>query len=221
VDAEACWRVIAAERLSLAELLDGLSGAQWETPSLCAGWRVRDVASHLVLGADPPGWPARLGWGLRKAGRFHTLNHDAAVCYAGGPPERLAARLREHASSRQVAVPIVVDRLVILLDVLVHCQDIAIPLGIRREMPPVAAGAAATKAWTMGWPFWARRRLRGVRLRATDIDWTSGDGPLAEGPIAIILLALTGRPAALDSLTGPGADVLRASRNSRSRLHPD
>jgi uncharacterized protein (TIGR03083 family) len=93
-------------------------------------------------------------------------------------------------------------------DVLVHGQDIARPLGIRREMPLDAAVVAATRYWTMGFPFHARRRLAGLRITATDADWTVGDGPTVAGPIGSLLLLLTGRTAALDELEGEGLPVL-------------
>jgi uncharacterized protein (TIGR03083 family) len=208
VDAEECWQVVAAERRSLATLLDDLPAEAWETPSLCAGWRVRDVAAHLTLGASPLSWPARLAWGVRTAGRFHRLNHDVAVAYAARPTALIAADLREHASSRRLPVPLVTNHLTTLVDVLVHGQDIAIPLALHRDMPAAAARAAAGKVWTMGWPYWARRRLRGVSLRATDIDCAFGSGPRIEGPIAAILLLLAGRPAAVRSLAGPGLEIV-------------
>ena len=50
----------------------------------------------------------------------------------------------------------------ILFDILVHGQDIAIPLGLHRDMPVDAARAGASRVWTMGWPFWAHRKLRGI-----------------------------------------------------------
>jgi hypothetical protein len=57
----------------------------------------------------------------------------------------------------------------------------------------------------MGWPFWARHRLRGVRLFATDTDWSAGAGPELHGPIGMLLLLLTGRTStALPHLSGPG-----------------
>ena len=98
-----------------------------------------------------------------------------------------------------------------LVDVLVHGQDIAIPLGRTRPVPAAAAAVAATRVWTKNWPFYARRRLRGLRLAATDVDWTVGQGRLVEGPIAALLLLLTGRTAALDRLSGDDAvrDVVR------------
>ena len=45
------WRIVDRHRAMVADLLEGLSAEQWETPSLCAGWRVRDVGAHLSLAA--------------------------------------------------------------------------------------------------------------------------------------------------------------------------
>ena len=49
MDAETSWQVIAEQRRDLADLLEGLTAEQWQAPSLCAGWRVRDVAAHVAL----------------------------------------------------------------------------------------------------------------------------------------------------------------------------
>ena len=40
---------MTTEFLALAELLDTFPDAQWDTPSLCAGWRVREVVAHLTM----------------------------------------------------------------------------------------------------------------------------------------------------------------------------
>ena len=95
-----------------------------------------------------------------------------------------------------------------LIDVLVHGQDIAIPLRLDRRMPAPAAMAAADRVWPDLYPFRARRRLGGIRFAATDCCWSAGEGLAAEGPIAAILLALTGRPAAVSQLSGPGVREL-------------
>jgi uncharacterized protein (TIGR03083 family) len=196
MEREDSWHAIAALRLGLADLLDGLAPAEWEAPSLCAGWRVRDVAAHVAMTPQVPGLGAMLADAVRARGRFHRLNHDVAVRHAGQrAPERLVAELREHASSRRL--PAVTNYRNIVLDVLVHGQDIAIPLGRPLPVPPDVAVAAANRAWTMGWPFWARRRLRGRRLVATDTDWSVGSGPVGgpevSGPIVALVLLLTGR----------------------------
>ena len=51
---EESWQVVVEQRLALAELLAGLSETDWEQPSLCAGWRVREVAAHVTLIPIPP-----------------------------------------------------------------------------------------------------------------------------------------------------------------------
>ena len=202
MDEETSWRVIAEQRLALADLLDGLTADEWDRPSLCTDWRVRDVAAHVAMAPQPPGLAAMLGAAARARGSFNRLNHDLAVRHAARPPGEIVAQLRQHAASRRL--PAVTNYRNIVPDVLVHSQDIAVPLGRDLPMPIAAARAAAERAWEMGWPFWAQRRLRGVRLTATDTDWSVGAGKEVTGPIAALLLLLTGRTAtARPHLTGP------------------
>jgi uncharacterized protein (TIGR03083 family) len=144
--------------------------------------------------------------GVRSGGRFHKLNHDLSVRHAERPGADLVAELRDHAASRRL--PKVTHVRNILFDILVHGQDIAIPLGIPREMPKDAARAGIDRVWTMGWPFGAKRALKQFRYTATDIDWAAGDGPDVTGPVDALLLLLTGRPAALSRLSGSGVEAL-------------
>ena len=208
MDVEHSWRVIEHQRRSLADLLEDLTEEQWEAPSLCVGWRVRDVAAHVAMAPQPPSIAGMLVEGARARGRFHTLNHDTAVRHAARPTDRIVSELRELAASRRL--PVVTNYRNILFDVLVHGQDIAVPLGLPRDMPVDAARAGAERVWTMGWPFWARRRLNRLRLQATDVQWSVGEGPEVRGAIAALLLLLTGRPAALPRLTGDGVPNLTA-----------
>jgi uncharacterized protein (TIGR03083 family) len=205
------WQALDDQRLSLANLLDDLSAEEWETPSLCAGWRVRDVAAHLTL-AHMGMLPA-IGWLLRARGNFDRMIRDSAVKQARLPVERYAVLLGGMATSRRKAPG--VTHLEPLIDILVHGQDIAIPLARPRSMPAEAAATAATRVWTMGWPFHAERTLSGLELVATDHPWTAGQGPRVEGPMASILLLLTGRRAALPQLSGPGATELEARPSPR------
>jgi hypothetical protein len=85
-----------------------------------------------------------------------------------------------------------------------------VPLGIDHPLDPDVAAVAAERVWTMGWPFHAKRRLRGLRLVATDSSWSAGDGVEVHGPTQSLLLTITGRPAGTTHLFGPGApDVVR------------
>jgi uncharacterized protein (TIGR03083 family) len=133
---------------------------------------------------------------------------DSAVRHARLPTGEIAAQVRESATSRRRAPA--TRPLDPLFDALVHGQDIAVPLGVERAMPPGAARACATHVWERGFPFYPQRRLRGLRLVATDVDWAAGDGDVVEGPIQALLLLLSGRPAALPGVAGAGAAELAA-----------
>jgi uncharacterized protein (TIGR03083 family) len=207
MDPDEVWRTIDGERVSLADLLDRLGDQEWEVPSLCAGWRVRDVAAHLTL-AQTGLFPAAVA-AVRARGNFDRMIHDSAVRQARRLPLReYAPRLRAMAGSRRKAPG--VSHLEPLIDVLVHGQDIAIPLGRPRPMPVRAAVAAADRVWPSLYPWRAGRKLSGFRLAATDCSWSAGDGLLVEGPMSAILLLLTGRRAGLAELSGPGVAGLAA-----------
>jgi uncharacterized protein (TIGR03083 family) len=134
------WGAIDAERPSLADLLDSLGEQEREVPSLCAGWRVRDVAAHLTLAQMRP--PPAVVAAVRVRGNFNRMVHDSAVRQARRLPVlQYAPRLRAMAGSRRKAPG--VSHLEPLIDVLVHGQDIAIPLGRSRPMPVGAAVAVA------------------------------------------------------------------------------
>ena len=208
------WQTIDEERLSLADLFGSLSADEWETASLCTGWRVRDVAAHLTL-AHMGMLPAVLAM-LRAGGNLDRMIRDTAVRQARLPAGQYAVLLRGMIGSRRTAPGI--TELEPLIDVLVHGQDIAIPLGRTRPMPPAAAATAATRVWSMGRPFHAGRRLSGFMLAATDHPWSAGRGRQVEGPIAAILLLLTGRRAALPQLSGPGAGQLQARMSQQPSL---
>ncbi|MGY1620663.1 maleylpyruvate isomerase family mycothiol-dependent enzyme [Geodermatophilus sp. SYSU D00965] len=212
MDLDDVWRTIDAERSSLADLFEELSPAEWEAASLCDAWRVRDVAAHLTLAHMGP--REALVGAIRARGSFDRMIRDTALRAAHLPVEEYPRRLRAMVGSRRRA-PLVTP-LEPLTDVLVHGQDVAVPLGRERPVPPAAAAAAATRVWETGFPFRARRRLGGVRLTATDVGWSVGQGPVVEGPIAALLLLLTGREeAALRRLGGDGAQHL-AERRHRS-----
>ncbi|SEH70515.1 TIGR03083 family protein [Mycolicibacterium rutilum] len=192
MDSDTVWRHIDEQRVHLADLLDALEPEQWSTPSLCEGWTVREVAAHITHSQLPK---STMVLALVRSGfRFNAMIHRAALQDKRSPRELIAA-LRAMPGSRKR--PPGTSELDPLLDVLVHTQDIAVPLGIDRPMPVDAAVAAAGRVWNSGFPFNAQRRLRGVQLAATDADFRVGQGRLVEAPIREILMALTDRPTAI------------------------
>jgi uncharacterized protein (TIGR03083 family) len=207
------WHLIRDERLSLARMLDRSPDVQWTTPSLCAEWSVHDVLAHLVM--TPVGEPDP--WTMAKAlvrarGHLWRAGRDVAVAYARRSPQELLASLRETADAR--TKPVFVVSVNILLDLVVHGQDIAVPLGLHRPVPDDAAVLTLQRIWAMGWPFHARRRLAGVHLQCqvdkrTELVWQVGSGPQIRGCAADLALLMTGRTgAALPRLAGPGVEMI-------------
>jgi len=208
-DSDAIWRVIAEQRAVLADLLDELSDDQWRQPSLCDGWTVRDVAAHLTLQqlglrdliATMANWRGSMDRTIQDAARRRAAELSTA---------RIVAEIRATAGLRRHTLG--VTYLETLTDILIHSQDIAIPLGLRHEMPPDAAAVAADRVLSMRWPpqLPAARKVAGFRLTATDLSWSTGAGPEVRGPMSALLLICAGRRAALPRLSGEGAGDLAA-----------
>jgi uncharacterized protein (TIGR03083 family) len=90
---------------------------------------------------------------------------------------------------------------------MIHHQDIRRPLGAPRDIPAERLRAVLEFARSAP-PIAAKKRIRGLRLVATDVDWSTGAGPVVEGPGEPLLMAVAGRRGAVDELTGPGQPVL-------------
>jgi len=135
-----CWALVAGQRRDLADAVADLPGAAWDTPSLCAGWRVRDVVAHVVGSAEGAFTVRRALPGL-LAHRFNVAAwlYDDGRRRGAASPAELAARLRESAGN--TFQPPGRKPADVLADVIIHCQDAFVPLGIDRH-----AGAAAVLA---------------------------------------------------------------------------
>ena len=94
-------------------------------------------------------------------------------------------------------------------ETLVHAEDIRRPLGITHAYPLDALSRVAGFYRGSNLLIGGKTRVAGLTLHATDTDWTAGSGPEAKGPILALVLATTGRAAALDDLTGEGVATLR------------
>ena len=198
---------VARLREETADLLRDLTPEQWDTPSLCKGWTVRDVAAHMSVMARSS--PQKMLAGLARArGNPNRMVADEAREHAAAhEPGELVAELRLAANN--FSRPLGTTRVDPLVDVIVHTLDITVPLGIAWTPPTDAAIASANRLTRTALLFGAAKRLKGLRLEATDADWSHGDGRVVRGPIETLLLLLAGRTVALTDLEGEGVELLR------------
>lgn len=199
---------IADERRELAGLLAGLTADQLATPSLCAGWTVHEVAAHLVM-------PMEVSTGrflltiLACAGSFDRANDRLTRQQARRPPAEIVGLLHDRAASR--FTPPGSGAEAPLTDLLVHGADLRWPLDLSRDVPGHRVRTALDFVTSRsGRGLVPRGALRGLRLEADDLDWSSGSGPTVRGDAEALLLAATGRTAALERLNGDGLPTLRA-----------
>jgi uncharacterized protein (TIGR03083 family) len=188
VNTDEIWRRVDEQRIGLAGLLEGLTAEQWTAPSLCDGWQVRDVAAHLTHSHMHP--VRAIVEAARSGFRF-----DSMIQRLGREDPRsqaeIAIALRGMAGSRKRVPGTSVQQP--LIELLVHGQDITVPLGIDWPMPLDAAHEVAQKLSGMTFPLNGQRRLAGVRLVATDAEFAAGEGREVQVLIGDIVMVLAGR----------------------------
>ncbi len=142
------------QRSRLVDVLSGLSDAQWVAPSRCEGWRVQDVAAHIIsvdrfwhasissgvagtptrylVGFDPKATPAALVDAVRQKTPTETLEElrasSTAVCdlVEGLSPDEWSVLAESPLG--HVSVAAVAHHA--LWDAWVHERDIVLPLGL-------------------------------------------------------------------------------------------
>jgi uncharacterized protein (TIGR03083 family) len=191
-----------AERGDLAAFLATLTPEDWEAPSLCTKWTVKDVVAHVISYEEL----GRLGLLRRFAkGWVVRANQVGVDEFSALSPEQLLEFLRNHLQPRGLTAGF--GGMIALVDGTIHHQDIRRSLGRPRAIP--TDRLKRVLGLVPGNPrLGAGRRIRGLRLRATDIDWAHGRGPEVIGPGEALLMAMAGRPAALADLGGAGRDTL-------------
>jgi uncharacterized protein (TIGR03083 family) len=200
------WGVVHPERSALADELAALSEEQWSSPSLCPGWTVRDVVAHMAATASiTPAtfFPKLIGSGFS----FERLQAKGIAQQKGADGADTLGHFRAIVTSTK-RPPGPKDT--ILGETIIHCEDVRRPLGLAHSYPPEAVVEVADFYKGSNLILGTKRRIDGLSLRATDSSWSHGNGPEVSGPMLPLLLAMTGRKAALDSLSGDGLATLRA-----------
>jgi uncharacterized protein (TIGR03083 family) len=212
MDDATTWKMIHKERAAIADTLTTLSAAQWAQPSLCGDWSVRETAAHIVLGAEQT-TPHFLSRMAANGFRFNTMMDRDARRTGAQAPDELIARLRARlTTTNKPPAP----AMTMLGEVVVHSDDIRRPLGLPNDSTPDVLIACLEMYKNASFPVGTKKRIDGLRLVATDVDWSHGTGPEVTGPAMPMVMAMTGRAAGLDELGGEGLATLRHRMASNS-----
>ena len=201
------WDAVRDEMLNLAERLAGLNDDQWNSPSLCDLWRIRDVLAHVTAGAEGAFGVGAIFAGVLRYG-FNYNRWVAADGRARGQqdPRVTLKALRDAAANRKVLRG--AKSVTALAHVLIHGQDMCRPLGIKRDLPEAHLVPVADFVRDDTHRFGTKKRIAGLKLTATDMDWSHGLGPEVTGPAEALVMMMAGRLIALDDLSGEGKATL-------------
>jgi uncharacterized protein (TIGR03083 family) len=198
--------MVHTERQSLSDFLDTLTPEQWTERSLCTKWNVQDLVGHLTAAGNITA-PHFFGGFIKSGFSFDKFVEGDLRLFNGGSPADVKARYDKIImSDRKPPGP----SYVALGEVMVHGEDIRRPLGARGDHPSEHLVTLADMYKNTGAPLRGKKRIEGLTLTATDVDWNTGTGPEVRGPCMSLILAMVGRAGALDDCTGDGVDVLRA-----------
>lgn len=218
------------QRRRLAALAAGLDGDQWDAPSRCDAWSVRDVLSHLVTTNEFWAFAvagARAGEPTRVLATFDPVATPAALVDAARaqPPDEVLDRFVATTEALAAAldgldaegwdrpgeappghVPLRAVALHALWDAWVHERDIALPLGLATVEEPDEVAASLGYAAALGPAFAAA--IGGGRgtlaVEATDPD-VRVVVEVGEGTVAV---REGDAPAGALRLTGPAVALV-------------
>ncbi len=191
---------IAAQRTTLADLLESLPDPSWDAPTLCAGWRVREVVAHITMPFrySMPKFLAELA---RNRGNFNAMadrcaRRDAAALTAA----ELATAVRDNI--RHPWQPPGGGLQGALTHDVIHGLDITVPLGLDQPVPGHRLRLVLDIITSPGTLEQFGANTGGIQLRADDLDWSFGSGTPVSGQAQDLLLALTGRKLPTGRLRG-------------------
>jgi uncharacterized protein (TIGR03083 family) len=191
---------VAAERRELAAVLGGLPPGAWDEPSLCDGWRVREVVAHLTMPFRYSA--ARFAFELaRSRGNFNRMADRCARRDAVASAAELTAALRDNAEhpwkppGGGLAGALTHD--------VIHGLDVTVALGIERTVPADRLAVILDSITAARSLKFFGARLTGIQLRATDTDWSFGSGIPVTGAAQDLALVVCGRRLPPGRVVGP------------------
>jgi uncharacterized protein (TIGR03083 family) len=168
------WQMIKAERASLVDALAQLADEDWDKPSLCTGWTVRDVVGHMTATANmtPPKFVAKMA---SSGFNFQTMTRKGIQQYTSGKTNaELVDQLRARVDARTAPPGPATSW---LGETIVHGEDVFRALGKYGDHPVEHVVAVADFYKNSNLLIGAKNRISGVTLRATDADWHTAPAP--------------------------------------------
>ena len=202
------WTMIGDARTDLAGYLETITPEQWNAPSLCDQWKVRDVVGHLVGGANKIPMGSMIGMMAKNGFNLNKMLAAGAIEEGRRSPEELVKAIREAVSLRNT--PPMAKPEDTLCDTVIHTQDIRRALGGPGAVPQDRLVLALDRMKNVNMILGNKKRIAGLKLVATDSDWTTGEGPEVRGTGEALLMAMCRRKAAIDDLSGEGVTTLRS-----------
>lgn len=206
------WRLVRDERRDLILFFRSLTPQQWEEASLCAGWRIKDVAAHLLIDEPVQAGAVRrvLPMVVREGFSVDRFNSSWVEQNRQRTPQSIVGSFLEDSNRGVGLLGHLLGPVVALRALVIHHQDMRRPLHLGRDIPRGRLLAVLDGVMTLRGTvsIGSRERAKGLRLRALDVDWSRGDGPEVRGPGEAIVMALAGREAALADLEGDGKELL-------------
>jgi uncharacterized protein (TIGR03083 family) len=202
------WADIKADRESLADYLESLPPEDWDKPSLCDGWTVKGVATHLLV--TPTMSKGKVffafvgsGFNLSKMSQTQIDRMTRKLSI-----EDIVTQTRDTAGVK--SAPPGLKPMGVFGEVLTHSSDISLAVGTPLDLPVDHYVIGLDYMKDVQPVLGCKKRIDGLELRATDADWAHGDGPVVEGDAKHLLSAMTGRKRALDALGGDGVAIMHS-----------
>jgi uncharacterized protein (TIGR03083 family) len=201
------WDSIAADRSSLADYLETLEPDDWEATSWCPPWTVKGVATHLLVTSTMS--KGKVFFSFLGSG-FNLDKMSAkliAQMTADLSNDEVIALMRSSAGSQ--SAPPGLKPVGVLTEVLVHAGDISLALDKPLDLPAAHYVTALDHMKDVQPVLGCKKRIEGLTMRATDADWSTGEGPVVEGDVKHLASAIAGRRGAIDDLSGDGVAIMR------------
>jgi uncharacterized protein (TIGR03083 family) len=166
------WTQVRNGREAFGNYLSNLSADDWSKQSLCADWSAKDLVAHmLVIPTMSKGQVFRAFLGSR----FNLDRMNAKLVgklTATMSTSQLAAATTSSAASHGMPPGLKLPG--VLNELVIHSADVAEGVGKPFDLPTADYVSCLAYLQDVQPVFGAKQRIAGLRLQATDSEWSTG-----------------------------------------------